>query len=74
MASYNCSNEFSVALRKKWSQNGSSLERFFSLIIMFRKKMAPPSEVAPFCQYYCYEVAFQSGAKIVPRVELSYVP
>ena len=34
----------------KWSQNGATLEggAVFSLIIMFRKKMAPHSEVAPF--------------------------
>ncbi len=57
------------------------VEPFFPLIIMFGKKTAPPSEVAPFPKTAPgvdlfldkNSSTFERGTKIVPGVELSYV-
>ncbi len=63
----NCTEKKSGAVL----ENGATLEggAVFSLIIMFRKKMAPPSEVALFLGEN--SSTFGSGTKIVPQVKLS---
>ncbi len=53
-------------LRKKVEQTVPlwRMEPFFSLIIMFRKKMAPPSEVAPFFRRKQHQNSATGGAEL----------